>query len=281
VVVLPLQFLSTHNSVGKATAAKNTMLKWFELHYFHLDIFYFVQFAWVGILSIWPEKRSLCGCWCSAVIELNVGWSCVLPLFFMNSALSTLINMVYKEREKTMSCTKACRMLTGFSQISKLYGARSREFAAASSRNNDNLFRFRVLHMSSMVAAYSAVILTTLIALSSLRFTPGTYVRGVMDMSHAFCILIVLTISGTNLPCRRGSICRPSQGLSKPLRSLHSRQDSANTLDRLESTRSVCGGIPGPPELPGPPKLLGGVQVGRVNREAKVGKNLPAVGLTE
>ena len=217
VVVLPLQFLQTDSSrdsgVGKATAAKNSTLKWFESHYLIFDILYFLQFAWVGILSVIPQSRTLCGCWCSTVIELNVGWMCVLPLFFMNSALSTLINMVYKEREHVMSCGQTILMLAGCSQISKLYGAKSKELAATSSKNKDNLFRFRVLHIATMIAAYGAIIVCTLIALvRPLRERPEIFVEMTMWLAHLFDIIIVFAISGTNLPCRQGSMCRPSDG---------------------------------------------------------------------
>ena len=56
-------------------------------------------------------------------------------------------------------------------------------------------------------------IVCTLIALvRPLRERPEIFVEMTMWLAHLFDIIIVFAISGTNLPCRQGSMCRPSDG---------------------------------------------------------------------
>ena len=203
VLVLPLQFLNTkrESSAGKSTATKNLVLKWFSTHYFYFDILYFIQFCWLGVLSMYPNGP--CGCWCKTVIELSVGWACLLPLLFFNAAAGTLLGMIYKEKEKKISCCKLMCLLLGFQEISALWGKKAKDLILLDSSKGPHFRIIRMLHIAVMVAGYGAILTCTLVAtVRPLEENPEIFVELTMMLAHFFYITCIVGISGADLPCR-------------------------------------------------------------------------------
>ena len=237
VVVLPLQFLNTERTsdVGAKTATKNSVIKWFSSHYVLFDILYLCHYLWLGIISSFQEGKDICGCWCSTVIELSVGWCCLLPLFFMGAALSTLINMIYKEKEGEVSCCKLLCTLGGFSQCSKLYGKEASDLVQSNVKNRENLIKLRFLHVATTVAAYGALLTCTLIAtVRPMRENPEIFVEFTMMLAHFFNILCIIGISGTNMPCRKGSPCRSTNSI---VTSNRTSKNSSNTSSSSSASK--------------------------------------------
>jgi hypothetical protein len=137
-------------------------------------------------------------------MELSIGWACLLPLFFGNAAISTLLGMIYKEKERKISCCELMRMLLGVSEIPALWGRRAKELITMDSAKAPHFFKLRVLHGAMNVAAYGAIVTCTLVAtVRPLAENPEIFVEITMILAHFFYIACIVGISGTDLPCRR------------------------------------------------------------------------------
>ena len=204
VVVLPLQFLNTsRDSAGLTTATKNTVIKWFATHYKVFDGLYFLQFGWLAVVRMLPNGSTLCGCWCQSVMELSVGWACVLPMFFMNAALSTLLGMVYKTKEDAAE-RHVVAMLVGWDQFQFLYGAKATQLTVNDAHKKGHITKFRILHGATLIAAYGAIVTCTLSAFfRPMRERPEIFVEVTMVLAHFFNICCIVGISGADLPCRK------------------------------------------------------------------------------
>jgi hypothetical protein len=215
VMVLPLQFLDTkRNSNGLGAAAKNRAIVWFATYYRLFDALYFVHFGWLAVVRMVPGGASMCGCWCQSVMEMSVGWACLLPLFFMNAALATLLGMVFKTGENAAE-HHLLAMLFGTHHFQYLYGKLANELILKDPKKKSHIHKFRLLHTATMVAAYGAMVTCTLSAFwRPMREQPELFVEITMWLAHMFNVLCLLGIAGKDLPCHRDGSNDSSRGRS-------------------------------------------------------------------
>jgi hypothetical protein len=202
-------------------AVRNQALASFTHGYWIYDAILFVLFSVLAILMQFP---STCGCWCSNVLEISIGASCLPIVYFLSNSVFVLLNLLLggkrgkkeeeggdeNEDDVMDCCTRMCR---AFSIALGIGTARSLWFRKVDDQGGSKvqldkkrkvLFKLKIIHTVGMGAAWGAFIVCMCLGVwGEMLKNSSIWVTFTMWFAHLFNTLILVGISGNTCASKR------------------------------------------------------------------------------